>query len=190
MSDRTRVDRLWVNARLATLDPAAGGLGIVDRGYLGCRNGRIACLGEGPPDGIEAMDVEDCGGRLILPGLIDCHTHLVHGGDRATEFEMRLSGSSYEAIAARGGGILATVRATRGASDAELIATALPRLDALMAEGVTTIEIKSGYGLDFRSEARMLRAARALAQRRTVRVMTSYLGAHAVPPEAGGDRHA
>jgi imidazolonepropionase len=122
--------------------------------------------------------------------LIDCHTHLVYGGNRAHEFELRLAGATYEEIARAGGGILSTVRATRAASEAELVASSLPRLDALIAEGVTTIEIKSGYGLDTETEARQLRAARALAKERRVTVTTTFLGAHALPPEADGDKDA
>lgn len=188
MAEDARVDRLWINARLATLAAGSPGLGLLERGFVASRDGRIAAVGAGVP-GVRADETIDCGGRLVTPGLIDCHTHLVHGGDRAAEFEMRLAGASYEAIARQGGGILSTVRATRAATDAELVASALPRLDALLAEGVTTLEIKSGYGLERATEARMLRAARALAQRRRVRIVTSFLGAHALPPEAGGDRH-
>lgn len=128
----------------------------------------------------------DVGGRLITPGLIDCHTHLVHGGNRAEEFEMRLGGASYADIATAGGGILSTVGATRDRDRETLLAEALPRVDALIAEGVTTIEIKSGYGLDRETELRMLRVARAIAALRSVRVSTSFLGAHAIPPEYTG----
>ena len=136
-------------------------------------------------DGAERID---CGGRWITPGLVDCHTHLVHGGDRAHEFELRLAGASYQEIAAAGGGIVSTVEATRGESEAGLVASASPRLDRLLAEGVTTVEVKSGYGLDLETELRMLRAARALAGLRPVRIVTTFLGAHAFPPEmcAGG----
>jgi imidazolonepropionase len=125
-------------------------------------------------------------GRLVTPALVDCHTHLVFGGDRAREWEMRLEGASYEAIARAGGGILSTMRATRAASEDELVAAALPRLDALLAEGVGTVEIKSGYGLTVADELKMLRAARRLGRERPVRVVTSWLAAHAVPPEYAG----
>lgn len=184
------VDTLWTGARLATLAPGLPGLGIVEDGAIAARDGRIVFAGPRGdlPGDIDAAVREDLDGRWVTPGLIDCHTHLVHGGDRAMEFEMRLAGESYEAIAAAGGGILSTVNATRGASEADLVASALPRLDALLAEGVTTIEVKSGYGLDEAAEHRMLRAARALARERSVRVATTYLGAHAVPPEFKQDR--
>ncbi|MGB0659230.1 MAG: imidazolonepropionase [Mangrovicoccus sp.] len=131
-------------------------------------------------------DMIDCGGALLTPGLIDCHTHLVHGGDRAAEFEMRLNGASYEEIARAGGGIVSTMRASRACSVEDLVASALPRLDALLAEGVSTVEIKSGYGLEIETELNMLRAARKLAELRSVRVITSWLAAHALPAEWKG----
>jgi imidazolonepropionase len=134
----------------------------------------------------EAEKVIDCAGRWITPGLIDCHTHLVHAGNRAHEFELRLAGASYEEIARAGGGIVSTMKATRAASEAELVQTALPRLGALIAEGVTTIEIKSGYGLSLDDELKMLRAARQLGTAREVTVKTSLLAAHALPPEFAG----
>jgi imidazolonepropionase len=185
------VDRLWTGGRLATLDVARPGLGLIEDGAIAARDGRIAWIGpvrEMPA--IEAGQREPLGGRLVTPGLIDCHTHLVFGGNRAQEFEQRLSGRSYEEIARAGGGILATVAATRTAGEDELVTSALPRLDALMAEGVTTIEIKSGYGLDLATEMRQLRAARRLSQLRAVAVSTTFLGAHALPPEVQGDRDA
>lgn len=185
-----RFDRLWLDARIATLDPARSGLGLIEGGAIGASDGRIGFVGPTAelPAGADALEVIRLDGRWVTPGLIDCHTHLVHGGDRSAEFERRLEGATYAEIAAAGGGILSTVRATREASEAELAATALPRLDALLAEGVTTVEVKSGYGLETGTELRMLRAARSLPERRPVRVVTSFLGAHALPPEAGGDR--
>ena len=190
MTDKTRMDRLWRHARIATLDPARPGLGLIEDGAIATRDGRIAFVGPDRdlPAGCDADLALDCGGRLVTPGLIDCHTHLVFGGHRAHEFEMRLEGATYQEIAGAGGGILSSVKATRAASVEQLVASALPRLDALLAEGVTGIEIKSGYGLDLESERKMLAAARRLATLRDVAVHTSFLGAHALPPEAEGDR--
>jgi imidazolonepropionase len=183
-----RCDRIWTGARLATLRPDAPGLGIVEDGLVAASAGRIVHAGAAvDAPGLEAAETVECDGRWITPGLVDCHTHLVHGGNRAREFEMRLEGASYQEIARAGGGILSTVAATRAASEADLIASALPRLDALLAEGVTTIEVKSGYGLELAAERRQLSAARALARERRVDVATTFLGAHALPPEAGGD---
>lgn len=178
------MERTWTNARLATM--TGDDLGVVDDGIVVSRGGRIAYAGPraGAPE--TAGETIDCGGRWITPGLVDCHTHLVHAGDRAGEWARRLEGVSYEEIARAGGGIVSTMRATRAASEADLVATALPRLDALLAEGVTTIEIKSGYGLTVADELKMLRAARSLADRRRVRVATTLLGAHALPPEFAG----
>ena len=136
-----------------------------------------------PPD-LDAAERIDCAGRWITPGLIDCHTHLIYAGDRSHEFELRLRGASYDEIARAGGGILSTMRATRAASEEALVDSALRRLDALIAEGVTTVEVKSGYGLDLDTERKQLRAARALARRRPVTIVTTFLGAHALPPEA------
>jgi imidazolonepropionase len=183
------VDTLWTGARLATLRADLPGLGTVEDGAIAAKDGRIVFAGpRAELPAVTAVRTVDLEGRWVTPGLIDCHTHLVHGGDRAAEFEMRLAGASYEVIARAGGGILSTVRATRAAGVDGLVASALPRLDALIAEGVTTVEIKSGYGLDEASERAMLTAARALAGRRGVRVATSYLGAHALPPEFADDR--
>jgi len=182
-------DRIWRNARLATLSPDRPGLGIVEDGLVACQDGVIQFAGpaaDAPAD-IDASQVTDCDGRWITPGLIDCHTHLVYGGDRAHEFEIRLAGATYEEVARAGGGIVSTMKATRAASEDELIASALPRLDALMAEGVTTVEIKSGYGLSLRDEAKQLSAARRLEQARDVSVVTTFLGAHALPPEFAGE---
>lgn len=187
-NDTVQMEQLWINARLATM--ADDALGLVDDGVVAAANGRIVYAG--PADGAPAtaQKVTDCEGRLITPGLIDCHTHLVHGGNRANEWAMRLEGATYEEIARAGGGIVSTMRATREASEAELVASALPRLDALIAEGVTTIEIKSGYGLSTDDELKMLRAARALAGHRNIRVEPTFLGAHALPPEYKGDSDA
>jgi imidazolonepropionase len=182
-----RCDRLWRDARLATLAPSRPGLGEIAQGVLAASGGQILYAGAaGEAPGFDAAETIDCEGRWITPGLIDCHTHLVYGGDRAHEFELRLQGASYESIARAGGGILSTVRATRAASPAALIASALPRLDALIAEGVTTIEIKSGYGLSLEAELKQLRAARALADCRAISISTTFLGAHALPPEFEG----
>ncbi len=186
--ETVQMDLCWTNARLATM--TGDGLGLIDDGVLAAREGRIIYAGPASDAPAGAMRTVDCGGRLITPGLIDCHTHLVHAGSRANEWAMRLEGASYEAIARAGGGIVSTMRATRAASEAELVETALPRLDALIAEGVTTIEIKSGYGLDIANELKMLRAARALAGARHIRVEPTFLGAHALPPEYAGDSDA
>lgn len=181
-------DRLWRNARLATM--AAGRAepyGAVDNGVVAARDGRIVFAGaQTDAPRFDTSETIDCGGRWITPGLIDCHTHLVHGGDRAHEFELRLQGASYEEIARAGGGILSTVTATRAASDADLFASADRRLSALIAEGVTTVEIKSGYGLESAAETKCLRVARRLGRERPVTVRTTFLGAHAVPPEFMG----
>ena len=184
-----RFDRIWHGAQIATMSPAAVGLDVLPRGALATVDGRIAFVGSTDelPYGWDAAERVDCDGRLITPGLVDCHTHLVYGSHRAHEFELRLAGASYEEIAKAGGGILSTVAATRAASEEALVASALPRLDALLGEGVTTIEIKSGYGLDLATELKQLRAARALADRRAVAVRTTFLGAHALPKEANGD---
>lgn len=183
-----KCDRLWVNARLATMAADRPGLGVVQDGLVASLNGRIVFAGEkSEAPHIEADEIVDCEGRWITPGLIDPHTHLIFGGDRAREFELRLAGASYEEIAKAGGGIVSTMAATRAASEEELTASALPRLDALLAEGVTTIEIKSGYGLSLDHELKSLRAARRLADERRVRVRTTFLGAHAVPPEYRDD---
>ncbi len=181
-------DRLWRNARLATLAPDAMGLGEIDDGVIAARDGRIVYVGpraDAPP--FDPAEVVGCEGRWITPGLIDCHTHLVWGGDRAHEFELRLAGADYEQIARAGGGIVSTMTATRAASEADLLASTLPRLDALIAEGATTVEVKSGYGLSVQGEMKQLRVARALARRRDVTIRTTFLGAHALPPEFAGD---
>ncbi|MBE9606745.1 imidazolonepropionase [Acetobacteraceae bacterium H6797] len=180
-------DRIWLNAHLATMTPdAEAALGVIRDGAIAAKDGRIAWVGPRVELPDTAETVTDCGGAWILPGLVDCHTHLVFGGDRAAEFELRLEGASYEEIAKAGGGILSTVKATREADEASLVASGQPRLEALMAEGVTTVEIKSGYGLDTETEIRMLRAARRLGEANPVSVVTSLLAAHAVPPEFKG----
>jgi imidazolonepropionase len=179
-------DRLWFHARLATLRSDRPGLGELSDGVIAARDGRIIFVGSAPeiPPDLEASERIDCGGRWVTPGLIDCHTHLVHAGDRAHEFELRLQGASYEDIARAGGGIRSTVQATRAATEQSLVDSALLRLDALIAEGATTVEVKSGYGLDVETELKTLRAARALAECRPVTIVPTFLGAHAVPPEA------
>jgi imidazolonepropionase len=176
-----RVEQVWRNAALMTMQ--GGGLGVVEHGVLAARGGRLVYVGsaaEAPA--FEADGETDCGGRWITPGLIDCHTHLVFGGDRCAEFEARLAGKSYAELAAIGG-IRTTVAATRAANDADLLAGALVRLDAMIAQGVTTVEVKSGYGLEPETELRQLRVARALPAQRGVRVATSLLAAHALPPD-------
>jgi len=185
-----RFDRIWHNARLATMREDMPDLGVIEDALVAASDGRIVFAGARSdfPADADAAEWINCAARWITPGLVDCHTHLVFGGDRAHEFELRLKGASYEEIARAGGGIVSTVAATRRASEAELIAHALPRLDALIDEGVTTIEIKSGYGLDTATELRQLAAARSLACARPVTVRTSFLGAHALPPEAEGDK--
>ncbi|MFC4160939.1 imidazolonepropionase [Chitinimonas lacunae] len=182
-------DTLFRSVHLATFADATPYGELRDAALL-VRDGQIAWLGreaELPADLIDDETLElDCEGRWLTPGLIDCHTHLVFGGDRAAEWEQRLEGVSYEAIARAGGGIRSTVRATRQSSEDELVDAALPRLDCLLAEGVTTLEVKSGYGLDFEHERKMLRAARRLAEERELTVHTTFLGAHALPEEFTG----
>ena len=175
---------LLTNLKAATM---VGGYGLIEDAAILIDGGRIAWVGprsEAP----SGHDATDCEGLLATPGLIDCHTHLVYGGSRAHEFEQRLTGVSYAEIARAGGGIAATVRMTRAESEADLAASALRRLDSLLAEGVTTIEVKSGYGLDRDTEMKMLKVARELSQWRPVDVVTTYLGAHALPPEFRDDR--
>ncbi len=175
---------LLTNAAIATMAPGGAPYGMIEDGAVMLKNGLIDWVGPSTdaPD-LPSTDIE---GRLITPGLIDCHTHLVYGGDRAMEFEMRLKGASYEEVAHAGGGIVSTVTATRGATVEQLITAALPRADALIAEGVTTLEIKSGYGLNEETELNMLQAARGVGAARDVSVLSTYLGAHATPPEYKG----
>ncbi len=183
-------DSLWINARLATMVAGATPYGAIEDGALGIKDGVLVYCGAAAdlPDrpGSLALGVHDAEGRWITPGLVDCHTHAVYGGDRAAEFEMRLEGATYEELLKAGGGILSTVRATREASLDTLVARALPRIDALIGEGVTTIEIKSGYGLDIAAETTMLRAARRIGELCPVNIATTFLGAHALPPEFEG----
>ena len=178
-------DRLLTNCNIATMDPTVGTpFGAIEDGAIGIQDGRILRVGRRVElAGYQAKQVEPLGGAWITPGLIDCHTHLVFAGNRANEFEQRLNGSTYEEIALAGGGILSSVKATRAASLEELVAESRPRLEAMMRGGVTTVEIKSGYGLDIETEMKMLKAARALGERETVRVVTTLLALHALPPE-------
>ncbi|MDE3122489.1 MAG: imidazolonepropionase [Paracoccaceae bacterium] len=171
------------NATLATM---RDGYGLIPHGAVVIEGDRIAWAGPEADLPATGAPRRDMGGRLVTPGLIDCHTHLVFGGNRAREFEMRLTGASYEEIARAGGGIVSTVAATRAAREDDLLAAALPRLDQMLAEGVTTVEVKSGYGLDIETELKMLRVARRLPSCRDVTVATTFLGAHAVPPEYSG----
>ena len=174
--------------RIATMASAAAAADIIEDGALAIKGGIIAWVGKKTdlPEAYRPADRISMEGRLATPAPVDCHTHIVFGGDRAKEFEMRLEGASYEDIARAGGGIVSTVAATRQASEDELLAAALPRVDALIAEGVSAIEIKSGYGLDQETELAMLRIARAIAKQRSIRVRTSFLGAHAIPAEYAG----
>lgn len=174
--------RIWTNAIVVTgLNGTQG-----ERVDIAVEGGCVADVGNGLSRAGD--DVIDCEGRLLTPAFVDCHTHLVHGGDRAHEFEMRLDGASYEEIARTGGGIVSTMRSTRALDVDGLVRESLPRLDALLAEGVSTVEIKSGYGLDIATELRMLRAARRLAELRPVRIRTSWLAAHALPPDFSGGK--
>ena len=186
--------QVWTNCRIATLQSnSARPYGLIDDAALAVQGERVAWVGprsELPSEYLRHGTAQrDAAGALITPGLIDCHTHLVYGGNRAHEFELRLQGASYEEIAKAGGGIVSTVKATRNASAAELEAQSLPRLQRLMAEGVTTIEVKSGYGLALEHERKMLAVARALGRGNPVTVRTTFLGAHATPPEFAGRNH-
>ena len=178
---------LLTNAKIVTL-ANDGDFGVVPDGAVAMRDDQIAWVGAADriPAKYQGSEVEDLGGRLVTPGLIDCHTHVVFGGNRAAEFELRLNGASYEQVARAGGGIVSTVSATRAMSEDDLLADALRRVDAMIAEGVTTLEVKSGYGLDLDSELKMLRVARQIGKARPIFVRTSFLGAHAVPPEFTG----
>jgi imidazolonepropionase len=186
-------DTIWVDANLATMRAGGAPYGVIKRGAVAAKDGKIAWVGYAadlpkPPDEL-AREVRRCEDAWITPGFVDCHTHLVFGGDRAREFELRLQGASYEEIARAGGGIVSTVAATRAASKQELVESAARRLAGLTREGVTTVEIKSGYGLDLETEIKMLEAAGELA-RENVRVKRTFLGLHALPPEFKDDRAA
>ncbi|HXV25381.1 MAG TPA: imidazolonepropionase [Alphaproteobacteria bacterium] len=184
-------DHLWIGGRLAAMTPNRP-YGVIEDGAIAAKNGRIAWIGPQAelPARTDAREVHPLEGAWVTPGLIDCHTHLVHGGDRAGEFELRLKGATYEEIAKAGGGIRSTVQATRGASHEGLLITALARLDRMQAEGLTTVEIKSGYGLSLEAERKCLEVARMIGSARAVTVCTTFLGAHAVPPEFEGRREA
>lgn len=187
------VDTLWVNANIATMTPSESDYGLLKNAAIGVKDGRIKWIGESAklPDLLKenARKIRDVNGQWITPGLIDCHTHLVYGGNRAHEFELRLNGVSYTEIQRMGGGILSTVKATREASEKELLCSAQRRLKSLEQEGVTTIEIKSGYGLNLEAEMKMLKVARDLGESQPgIDVVTTFLGAHAVPSEQRDDR--
>lgn len=182
--------QIYTDATLATLSEARG-WGMVADGAIAIDGDRIAYAGaaDSIPGKFADFEQTSLGGRLVTPGLIDCHTHLVYAGSRAREFALRLEGASYEDIARAGGGIFSTVEATRSASEEALLAGALARLDRLLAEGVCTVEIKSGYGLDRETELRMLRVAARLAELRPVRISKTFLGAHAIPKDMDADRY-
>lgn len=181
----SRYDRLWLNANLMTFSENGEPYGALTDGAIACRRGKIAWLGKTDtiPDDFSAQEVIDLEGRWLSPGLIDCHTHLIYGGNRAREFEWRLSGVSYEQIARQGGGIISTVNMTRSATPEALYQSALKRAGMLLRDGVTTLEIKSGYGLDLEQERKMLQVARQLNQRLPITVINTFLGAHTLPQE-------
>lgn len=185
-------DTLWIDAQLATMARNGAAYGAIRDGAIATKDGRITWVGARVdlPGSAKtlAREVVSADGAWITPGLIDCHTHLVFGGDRADEFEMRLEGANYDDIARAGGGIVSTVAATRAASEQELIDSAAKRLSSMVREGLTTVEIKSGYGLDLKTELKMLSAAQALGARMNVRVRRTFLGLHALPAEFRDDR--
>ena len=182
---------ILAGSTVATMAAGADEYGVVENAAIVVDGDRISWVGPAAdvPPSYSGFELHDYSGRVITPALIDCHTHIVHGGNRAREFEMRLNGASYEEIARAGGGIVSTVSATRGASEEDLLASALPRVDALISQGVGTVEIKSGYGLEIETELKMLRVARALGKQRPIHVVTSFLGAHAVPAGANADSY-
>lgn len=182
--------RLFTDATLTTLEPASE-YGLIEGGAIAIEGDRIAYAGslDGLPSQYADIEKTSLEGRLVTPGLIDCHTHLIYGGSRAREFELRLNGATYEDIARAGGGIFSTVEATRNASDEELLASALARVDCMLSEGVTTIEIKSGYGLDRDTELRLLRIADQISRERPAHIVKTFLGAHAIPKDMDGDAY-
>ncbi|HEV7308974.1 imidazolonepropionase [Ensifer sp.] len=188
-STRKQASGIWRNVRLLPMSETVEGLGLVENAAVAVVDGRIAYAGpeqDLPADLTRGLEATDCGGRVMTPALIDCHTHIVHGGNRAREFQMRLEGATYEEIARAGGGIVSSVKATNALTVDQLVESALPRLDTLLAEGVSTVEVKSGYGLNVTAELNMLRAARKLETLRPVRIVTSYLAAHATPADYKG----
>lgn len=194
MIPQRRWSTLWTGCHLATMADNGEPFGVIRDGAIASRSGRIAWVGRAAelpaPAHRLAGEVVELEGLWVTPGLVDCHTHLVFAGDRSGEFEARLEGKTYEEITREGGGIRTTMRATRNASVEELVVGAAPRLERLLAEGVTTVEIKSGYGLETEAELRMLKAARRLGELHPVTVQTTFLGAHVVPPEFEQDRSA
>ncbi|HEV7319875.1 MAG TPA: imidazolonepropionase [Ensifer sp.] len=189
LSTSNKASGIWRNVRLVTVSENAEGLGLVEDAAVAVVDGRIAYAGpeaDLPAEFSRSLEATDCQGRVMTPSLIDCHTHLVHGGNRAREFQMRLEGATYEEIARAGGGIVSSVKATNALTVDQLVESALPRLDTLLSEGVSTVEIKSGYGLNITAELNMLRAARKLETLRPLRVVTSYLAAHATPADYKG----
>lgn len=188
IANATDLQMLLTNATVVTMNDGERPYGLVEKAAIVISGERIDWVGPETdlPNAYREEPAVDLAGKVVTPALIDCHTHLVYGGNRAREFEMRLEGATYEEIARSGGGILSTVKATRDATEDELVETALPRVDRMIDEGTTTIEIKSGYGLDLDTELKMLRAARRIEQSRPVRIKTTFLGAHAIPPEYGG----
>ena len=183
--DEEHWDAIWINANLATFNASCDDYGVIENAAVAVKDGRIAWLGSmSELANFNAEEIHDAEGNWITPGLIDCHTHLVYGGNRAREFEMRLNGASYEELQKAGGGILSTVKATRAATEQELLQASVKRLESLKREGVTTVEIKSGYGLECETEIKMLKVARKIGEKdKQVDVVTTFLGAHALPSE-------